>query len=138
MKGPVVAAETYSGPRLLLVLVVFWCFPAVAFGANDITGTVRYLNPDQAAANDAVVLLLQEHGMREVMRTRTNASGAFTFHVQNGTSVYLVRVLHQGVAYEQRASAGSALSIPVFDAAARAALSIAAARLSKSSGSIWL
>jgi len=43
--------------------------------------------------------------------------GAFRLHVRHPGKAYLVRVLHEGVSYDQRAFAGDDLSIQVFDAA---------------------
>jgi len=55
--------------------------------------------------------------MQEEARAKTDSQGTFTLNVQHPDKPYLVRVLHQGVTYDQQASAGQALSIHVFDAA---------------------
>src|SRR5260370_38528358 len=57
--------------------------------------------------------------MQEEARATTDAQGVFTLTVQYPDKPYLVRVVHQGVSYDQQASAGDALSIQVFDAARR-------------------
>jgi hypothetical protein len=64
-----------------------------------------------------VILLLLDQGMQEEAHTRTDAQGAFALKVQHTDKLHLVRVIHQGVNYDQRASAGDVVSIDVFDAA---------------------
>src|SRR2546425_9967697 len=61
--------------------------------------------------------LFRSMGMQEEGRAKTDSLGAFTLNVQHLGKPYLVRVFHQGVSYDQQASAGQALSIEVFDAA---------------------
>jgi hypothetical protein len=99
--------------------VVAWLasFCIEALGASKITGNVRNQSRDQPAAGDEVILLRLDHGMQAESRSKTNALGAFALRTQYPGKGYLVRVLHQGVAYDQRASAGDVLSIQVFDSA---------------------
>jgi hypothetical protein len=104
--------------RVLLVLALFGCFSNAALGANYITGSVRNQSRGEAAAGDEVVLVRLDKGMHEEARAKTDALGAFTLGVQHPDRPYLVRVVHQGVSYDRQASAGQALSIEVFDAAA--------------------
>ena len=84
--------------------------------ADDITGSARNESRSQLAAGDEVILVRLDNGRQEA-RAKTSALGAFAFHVPYAGKPYLVRVIHQGVAYEQKAFGGDALSIPVFDAA---------------------
>jgi hypothetical protein len=97
------------------VALAFCC--AGALGANSITGTVRNATRGEPASGDEVVLLRLDKGMQEEARAKTDASGAFTLEVQYPDQPHLVRVLHQGIGYDQRAIAGDALTIQVFDAA---------------------
>ena len=103
--------------KLLPVLTLLACFSTVAQGANEITGSVRNQSREQPAVGDEVILFQLNSGMREDAHVHTGAQGEFTFHVQYPGRSYLVRVVHQGVAYDQRTSAGNVLSIQVFDAA---------------------
>jgi len=65
-----------------------------------------------------VILVRLDRGMQqEEAQTRTDAQGAFTLHMQHPDKPYLVRAFHQGVSYDQSASAGDGMSIQVFDAA---------------------
>jgi hypothetical protein len=105
--------------RLLSVLALLACCSTAALGANNITGSVRNLSRGEPAAGDRVILLRLDRGMQEEARATTDAQGVFTLTVQYPDKPYWVRVVHQGVSYDQQASAGDALSIQVFDAARR-------------------
>lgn len=97
---------------LLSGLVV--CLLTATLAANYISGSARNQTEDKPAAGDEVVLLrLQD--MQEEARTKTDARGMFAFQIQNPHKQYLVRVIHQGVNYDQIAFSGSALSLSVFD-----------------------
>jgi hypothetical protein len=103
--------------RLLSVLALLTCCSTAALGANNITGSVRNQSRGEPAAGDGVILLRLDRGMQEEARATTDPQGMFTLTVQYADKPYLVRVVHQGVSYDQQASAGDALSIQVFDAA---------------------
>jgi hypothetical protein len=105
--------------RLLSVLALLACCSTAALGANNITGSVRNQSRGEPAAGDGVILLRLDRGMQEEARATTDAQGVFALTVQYPDKPYLVRVVHQGVSYDQQASAGDALSIQVFDAAPR-------------------
>jgi hypothetical protein len=116
---------------------VLACSSATALADNVIRGSAQNLSRGQPAAGDEVILIcinlpggdrekvlydhiLDPETQEEIeARGRTDAQGAFTFAVQHPDKPYLVRVVHQGVSYDQQASAGDSLSIQVFDAAQR-------------------
>jgi hypothetical protein len=104
---------------MLPVLALFACFSTVAQRTNNITGSAHNQSRGQPAIGDQVILVRLDRGMQEEAHAKTGAQGAFTLPVQYPAKTYLVRVVHQGVAYDQRASAGDALSVQVFDAAPR-------------------
>ena len=56
-------------------------------------------------------------GMLEESHTKTDAQGAFTLNVQFADVPHIVRVLHQGVNYDQTVASGAALDVNVFEAA---------------------
>ncbi|HZD93558.1 MAG TPA: hypothetical protein VE133_04845, partial [Candidatus Sulfotelmatobacter sp.] len=64
------------------------------------------------------VLLRLGEGMEEQARTRTDAQGAFAFQVTPDAR-HIVRVLHQGVNYDQSVNGAAVLEIAVFDAVAK-------------------
>jgi hypothetical protein len=102
---------------LLIVLAVIVCFSTLALGANNITGVVRNQSRGEPSIGDEVLLVRLDGGMQEA-RAKTDARGVFNLEAQHPDKPYLVRVFHQGVSYDQRASPGQTLSIEVFDAAA--------------------
>jgi hypothetical protein len=110
-------AKGFCVRRMLSILALIVCLSTTALSANSITGTVRNQSRGRPAAGDEVILVRLDGGMQEEARTKTDAQGAFTLPVRYPGKQYLVRAFHQKVNYDQRASPGDALSIPVFDAA---------------------
>jgi len=92
---------------------------ASAQAAEAIAGVVHNRTAGAPAAGDDVLLLSLDRGTAEEARTKTDAQGAFTLKVAHPDHSYLVRVIHQSVVYDQQASPGNALSVDVFDAAAK-------------------
>jgi hypothetical protein len=111
-----VCGKGFRAHRAIVVLVLSACFSGAALAGSNITGTVHNGSRGQAAAGDDVMLLRLDNGLTEA-RARTDDGGAFTLAVQSPDTPYLVRVLHQDVTYDQRASSGDELTILVFDAA---------------------
>ena len=105
--------------RMLSVLILLVSFSTAALGADSITGAVRNQTNGQPSVGDEVVLIGLDGGMQEEARAKTDAQGGFTLPVPDARKPYLLRVVHQRVDYDQRVFAGAALSISVFDAAAR-------------------
>jgi hypothetical protein len=104
-------------PGLLAALALVVCFTAAARDASSIIGSVRNQSRGKPAADDDVVLIRLDGRMQEEARAKTDTQGAFTLTVQYPGDPYLVRVIHQGVSYDERAFPGDTLSIQVFDAA---------------------
>lgn len=102
-------------------LLLFWVYYALfAFAADAIHGTVRNQTTGKAAAGDEVILLRLQNGMEAEASTRTDADGAFTLPLATVGGQYVVRVIHQGVNYDQNLSSSAHLEISVFDAVAKA------------------
>jgi len=114
-----ICGKTFHVTRTLGALALLASLSTAAYGADRITGVVHNQTLGQPSAGDEVILLRLDQKMPEESRTKTDAQGAFAFEVQNSDLSYLVRVLHQGVNYDQQASAGQSLSIDVFDSASR-------------------
>src|SRR6266849_10643239 len=108
-------SKRFCARRLLSALAVLACSSAAALGANNITGSVRNQSRGEPAIGDEVILIRLDKGMQEEARAKTDATGAFTLNLPYPDKPYLVRVVHQGVSYEQRAFDGDALSLQVFD-----------------------
>jgi hypothetical protein len=80
---------------------------------------VRNRTSDKAAAGDEVILLRLKNGMEEESRTRTDAKGAFSLPLVSADAPHVVRVLHEGVNYDQTVSGNGPLEIAVFNAVPR-------------------
>jgi len=86
-------------------------------------GSVQNLTRGQPAAGDEVLLVRLDQAFdrgtepEAEAQTQTDAQGVFVFRLRSADKPYLVRVVHQGVTYDQKTSAGDNLSISVFDAA---------------------
>jgi hypothetical protein len=110
--------------RLCLGIVPFaailFCSPPASFGADLITGVVRNATRAQLAAGDEVVLLDLDHSPHEEARTKIDSQGSFVLELQDPGHPHIVRVVHQGVNYDKRVSAGGAISIDVFDSTVKA------------------
>src|ERR1700733_3534979 len=112
--------------RQIVLGVSFIAGCSVALAADSITGVVRNQTRGQAAAGAEVLLLrlrqpsldpqTLQPSMQEEARTHTDPQGSFTLGVKYPNQPHLLRVIHQGVNYDQRVSAGEAVSIDVFDA----------------------
>jgi hypothetical protein len=100
-----------------ITFVISGC--AATLGADVITGQVRNQTRSQPAANDVVILLRAGHGLQEETRTRTDARGSFALTASHSENEYWLRVVHDGVNYDQQAAAGKSLVVDVFDAAAK-------------------
>src|SRR5712671_5231970 len=105
--------------KISLVLCLLACCSMGSLAADTITGVARNQTLGLPAAGDEVILLRLDRGMQEVARTKTDPQGTFAFNVHSPDKLHLVRLVHQGVTYDQRASAGDALSVDVFDAASK-------------------
>lgn len=90
-----------------------------ACAAEAINGTVRNQTSGKAAAGDEVILLRLQNGMEEEAKTRVDAAGAFSLPLSATDLPHVVRVVHQGVNYDQTASGNGPLNIAVFDAVPR-------------------
>jgi len=106
--------------RISLVFLLALVGGRAAASANTISGRVTNQTVARAAAGDDVILLRLGEGMQEVERTRTDPQGIFSFSANGSDADYIVRVLHQGVNYDQKLSGSpSPLQIAVYDAVAR-------------------
>lgn len=98
------------------VLLVYCLYAMTALAADSISGKVRNQTINRPSAGDDVVLLRMGNGMEEEARTRTDAQGAFSLPVNVPDAQHVVRVLHQGVNYDQTVSGAAPLEISVYDA----------------------
>ena len=105
--------------KIILGLALIAGCSVATLAADTVTGVARNRTLGQFAIGDEVILLRLDQGMQEEARTKTDSQGSFTLKVQLTDKPHLLRVLHQGVNYDQQVSAGAAVSVDVFDSAAR-------------------
>ena len=104
-----------SRPKNALLLA--YCLLATsAMAADSVSGKVRNQTTGAPAAGDQVILLRLGEGMEEEAQTKTDSEGAFILNVNSPNAEHLVRVLHQGVNYDQVMTGTAPLEMKVFDA----------------------
>jgi LPXTG-motif cell wall-anchored protein len=104
-----------SGIKSALLFMCFSCALS-ACAADTVQGTVRNQTSGKAAAGDEVILLRLQNGMEQEAKTRIDAAGAFSLSLSSADVPHIVRVVHQGVNYDQTTNGKEPLSIAVFDA----------------------
>jgi hypothetical protein len=87
---------------------------------QTLTGTVKNSTTGKASAGDDVVLFKLGQGMEEAGHTKTDADGRFSLKLDNAHTRHLARVVHEGVAYDRVATAGTkSVAIEVYDVVKR-------------------
>lgn len=97
---------------LLIVAVL----GAMSAAADTITGTVSNHTTGQPAVGDQIILLRLAEGMQEEAHTKTDAQGEFVLNLSDANASYVIRVLHQGVNYDQSVSGTTQVELKVYDA----------------------
>lgn len=105
--------------RALALLPYLLGYSITASAADQIIGSAIDRTTGRPAAGDAVILIRLEPSLDAEARTIVDARGKFSLPVKSREASYLLRVIHQGVNYDQRVFAGKAASVLVFDAAPR-------------------
>lgn len=106
--------------KKVCALGLLGCLCTGALAGQEIRGTVRnQTHGGAAAAGDAVILLRPDQSMQEVSRTTADAGGAFALGASYSKKPYLVRVIHQGVEYDEIAEPGVPVFLHVFDSASQ-------------------
>src|SRR5229473_7339473 len=108
-------------PALKTALLFVCLFNTVARADDTITGTVRNQTTGKPAAGDTVLLLRLGEGMEEESQAKTDAQGAFTLRPTVANAQHVLRVLHQGVNYDQAVTGTAPLDPVVFDAVRKVA-----------------
>src|SRR5689334_17796266 len=102
-----------------LMSLVLCCCCTSAFAAQSLAGHVLNGTSNKPSAGDQVILLRLGEGMQEESRTTTQADGTFLLRISSPGSAHLVRVIHQGVNYDQKVDAAGRVDVEVFDAVDR-------------------
>ncbi|MBV9180272.1 MAG: hypothetical protein JO356_03095 [Acidobacteria bacterium] len=100
--------------------VILMCVVAPSPAADFLTGVVHNASRAQLAAGDQVILFDLNQHAREEARSKTNSQGTFMLALRDPGRPHLVRVIHQGINYDTRVSAGGTISIDVFDSTTKA------------------
>jgi hypothetical protein len=98
-------------PIALIVCLVSW----PAFAGDAVTGRVINATSNQPSAGDQVLLLRLGEGMQEESRAISDGKGNFSLPLKEPEASHVVRVMHQGVNYDQRLNASSFSEIQVFE-----------------------
>lgn len=85
--------------RRIFLLATTLLFAVVFASAATLTGTVNNLTTGKPSAGDEVALLALSQGMNGLAHTKTDASGKFSFNLDDPNVPHLVRVTHDGVNY---------------------------------------
>jgi hypothetical protein len=103
-----------SGRVVVAALVVLLSTGA---SAQTLSGTLKNGTTGKPSAGDDVILIKLGQGMEEAARTKSDASGHFSFNLPD-TGPHLIRAVHQGVTYHSMAPPGSnSVEVQVFDVA---------------------
>jgi hypothetical protein len=114
------AGESSMKMCIIKAFIFLSCLSAASgYAADTISGKVSNQTTNRPAAGDEVVLLRLGEGMEEAARTRTDAQGAFSLPEAMAGAQHIVRVLHQGVNYDQRVAGAAPLEIAVYDVVAK-------------------
>ena len=106
----------FHAKGILTILGVLLCSSALVAGENEISGYARNQTSGRPAAGDEVILIRLDRGMHEESHAKVDEQGSFKVAVQYPEKRYLVRVVDDGVSYDQQARAGGSVSISVFNA----------------------
>jgi hypothetical protein len=116
LKLQVLKVQGSKGTVLEVRVVLAVLLLSAALSAQTLTGTVKNSTTGKPSAGDEVVLLSLGQGMEESGRTKADASGKFSFKLDNAQSPHLVRVIHQEVTYHRMAPPGTtSVEVEVYD-----------------------
>jgi len=87
--------------------------------AQTITGAVHNQTTGKPSVGDEVQLILLGQGMEEEARSKTGSEGEFTLNLRAPNERHFVRVIHQGVNYDQMITGTAPLQVIVYDAVAK-------------------
>lgn len=103
---------------LRVAILFLACAGSLLLYAEDtIKGKVLSQTTGRPAAGDQVILLGE--GMKEEARTMTDSGGSFALSATSNQVQHVIRVLHQGVAYDHAVGNPAQPEIRIFDAVAK-------------------
>lgn len=102
--------------RTSSVLLLICALDLFGFADSVITGRVINQSVNRPSAGDLVILLRLGQGMETESETTADARGAFSLPLLVPNASHLLRVVHQGVNYDQQLNGSQAPEIQIFDA----------------------
>lgn len=112
------AARNDRGANLRAALLVLLLTSFAA--AQTLTGKVKNSTTGKPSAGDEIIVFKLGQGMEESGRAKTDATGQFSFKLDDPQSPYLVRAIHQGVTYHRVVLPGTmSVAIEVSDVGKR-------------------
>lgn len=115
-----VFARGFATCAAIAFAMCFCVSMARAFSKTTLTGSIQNWTTGLPSAGDDVLLLRVANGVQEEMRVTTDTHGTFRISEFDPSLPHLVRVIHEGVSYDQALVPGETfLRIPVFDTASR-------------------
>lgn len=105
--------------RISSVLLLVCAFHLSGFANNVITGRVINQSMNRPSAGDKVILLRLGQGMETESETTTDAHGTFSLPVSVPNASHLLRVVHQGVNYDQQLTGDQSPQIQIFESVPR-------------------
>jgi hypothetical protein len=102
---------------ILVSMAVLFLYAAPLLAADTIRASVYNASTGKPSSGDEAVLLALADGMQVESRSRTDDRGSVTLQISFPGTQHVVRVLHDGVNYDQFWTNGPVPEIKVFDAA---------------------
>jgi len=102
--------------HVALIVLLLTCVAA----AQTLTGLVKNSTTGKPSVGDEVIVFSLGQGMAESGRTKTDATGRFSFKLEDAQAPHLIRAIHEGVTYNRMAPPGAtSVAVAVYDVAKR-------------------
>jgi hypothetical protein len=102
--------------HVALIVLLLTCFGA----GQTLTGLVKNSTTGKPSVGDEVIVFSLGQGMAESGRTKTDATGRFSFKLDDAQTPHLIRAIHEGVTYNRMATPGAtSVAVAVYDVAKR-------------------
>lgn len=112
-------AQKSPGDQRTAISVALIVLMLASLAAGQIlTGAVNDSTGGKPSAGDEVIVFSLGQDFKESGRTNTDATGHFNLKLDNAKARYLVRIIHQGVAYHRFVPVGAtSIAVDVYDIA---------------------
>jgi hypothetical protein len=108
------ARKGHASIHVAFIVLLLTCFGA----AQTLTGLVKNSTTGKPSVGDEVIVFSLGQGMAESGRTKTDATGRFSFKLDDAQTPHLIRAIHEGVTYNRMAPPGAtSVAVAVYDVA---------------------